>query len=354
MLPLTIGSLFSGIEGLGLGIEAATGAHVLWQVEKEQFCREVLAKHYPDAIRYDDVCTVGSHNLAPVDVICGGFPCQDLSYAGKGAGLAGERSGLWREYRRIVGELRPRYVFVENVSALLGRGLGTVLGDLSSLGYDAVWTTLRASDVGAPHRRERLFILANANGGVRDGWAEDARRRAERRVAAERSGSTLSRELANTRSIEPECERIPGVVDGSRGGVEGEGGQRQRGGNAVGNRSQVGVDLVDPNCQRSEERDVRAITGGAGHARFAGGVGSDEGRSAQPGVRWGADGLSAQLDAHRWPAGPGEAQHEWEPPRVSKDCLRRADRLKALGNAVVPQVAALAWRVLFARMQEVA
>lgn len=342
--PRTIGSLFSGIGGLELGLEAATNACTLWQVEKEPFCREVLAKHYPEATRYDDVCTVGSHNLAPVDVICGGFPCQDLSYAGKGAGLAGERSGLWREYRRIVGELRPRYVFVENVSALLGRGLGTVLGDLSSLGYDAVWTTLRASDVGAPHRRERLFILADATGGIRLGstpWEAGY---------ASLCDQSASGELADARSIEPECERIARVVDGSRGGVEGEGDQRQRGGDAVGDCGQVGVDLVDPNGQRSEERDVRAVASGTAFTRLAGGVGSDEGRGARSRVRGGVNGLSARLDAHRWPARPSEAQQEWEAPRVSKDCHRRADRLKALGNAVVPQVSMLAWRTLFARV----
>lgn len=138
--------------------------HTVWQVEREPFCRDVLAKHWPDVKRYDDVCTVGAHNLEPVDVICGGFPCQDISYAGKGAGLSGARSGLWYEFARIIGEMGPRYVVVENVAALLRRGMGEVLGTLADLGYDAEWYTVRACSVGAPHPRARVFILAYTNG----------------------------------------------------------------------------------------------------------------------------------------------------------------------------------------------
>lgn len=160
---MRIGSLFSGIGGLELGLEWAGVGHTVWQVEKDDYCRRVLAKHWPDALRFDDVCTVGAHNLPPVDVICGGFPCQDISYAGKGAGLAGARSGLWYEFARIVGEMGPRYVVVENVAALLTRGIDAVLGTLADLGYDAEWSTLRASDVGAPHRRERVFLVAYAS-----------------------------------------------------------------------------------------------------------------------------------------------------------------------------------------------
>lgn len=157
---MRIGSLFAGIGGLELGLEWAGVGHTVWQVEKDPYCRQVLAEHWPDATRYDDVCTVGAHNLAPVDVICGGFPCQDISYAGKGAGLEGARSGLWYEFARIIGEMGPRYVVVENVRALLTRGIDQVLGTLADLGYDAEWSTLRASDVGAPHRRERVFLIA--------------------------------------------------------------------------------------------------------------------------------------------------------------------------------------------------
>jgi DNA (cytosine-5)-methyltransferase 1 len=161
---LTIGSLFSGIlvGGLELGLERAGLGPVLWQAEIDPFCRRVLAKHWPAARRYVDVREVDG-SAARVDVLCGGFPCQDLSYAGKGAGLAGERSGLWTEYARIVRDLRPKYVVVENVSALLGRGMGDVLGDLAALGYDAFWDCVPAAAVGAHHRRDRVFILAVAH-----------------------------------------------------------------------------------------------------------------------------------------------------------------------------------------------
>ena len=161
---MRIGSLFSGIGGLERGLEASIpGAHTVWQVEQNEYARAVLAKHWPEAKRYDDVREVGAHNLEPVDLICGGFPCQDISLAGKQAGIDGARSGLWSEYARIIGDLRPRYVAVENVSALLTGGMGRVLGDLATLGYDAVWDCIPAASVGAPHRRDRVFLVAYSN-----------------------------------------------------------------------------------------------------------------------------------------------------------------------------------------------
>ena len=113
---------FSGIGGFDLGFERA-GIETIWQVEIDEYCRKVLARHFPHAQRFSDIRECGAHNLTPVDVLSGGFPCQDISVAGKGAGIEGERSGLWTEYARIIGELRPRYVIVENVAALLGRGI---------------------------------------------------------------------------------------------------------------------------------------------------------------------------------------------------------------------------------------
>jgi DNA (cytosine-5)-methyltransferase 1 len=163
---LTVGSLFAGIGGIELGLERA-GMRTVWQVEKDDFARRVLAKHWPDARRHDDVCTFppGDPDDWRCDLICGGFPCQDISFAGRGAGLAGKRSGLWSEFARIVGVLRPRYVLVENVAALLVRGMDAVLGTLASLGYDAEWHVIPAAAVGAPHLRERVFILAYAESG---------------------------------------------------------------------------------------------------------------------------------------------------------------------------------------------
>lgn len=166
---MSIGSLFAGIGGLELGLERAGLGAVSWQVELDAWCREVLAKHWPDAQRHEDVRTVGATNLSPVDVICGGFPCQDVSAAGRGKGLEGERSGLWYEMLRIVRELGPRVVIVENVSALQRRGLDVVARGLQDAGYAVEATRIRAEDVGAPHRRERLFIVAYAERDGREG-----------------------------------------------------------------------------------------------------------------------------------------------------------------------------------------
>ena len=155
--------LFSGIGGFSLGLERA-GFKTVAFCEIDPYARAVLRKHWPDVPCYDDVRTITAERLAAdgieVQAIVGGFPCQDISSAGLGAGLAGERSGLWREFARLIGELRPRYVIVENVAALLDRGHGEVLGDLARIGYDAEWDCLPASAVGAPHERRRVWIVA--------------------------------------------------------------------------------------------------------------------------------------------------------------------------------------------------
>jgi DNA (cytosine-5)-methyltransferase 1 len=156
--------LFSGIGGFSLGLERTGGFKTVAFCEIEPFCRAVLKKHWPEVPCYDDITTLTADRLAAdgirPDVLCGDFPCQDISVAGKGAGLEGERSGLWREYARLVGEIRPRFAIVENVAALLGRGLGRVLGDLAALGYDAEWDSICASDLGAWHERERFWLIA--------------------------------------------------------------------------------------------------------------------------------------------------------------------------------------------------
>lgn len=159
---MRFGSLFAGIGGMDLGLERA-GMECAWQVEINPFCQKVLAKHWPDVRRWDDVCTFppdDGHDYS-VDLIAGGFPCQDISLANsKGRGLDGERSGLWFQFHRIICELRPRYVLMENVSALAVRGLDRVLGSLAEIGYDAEWSMLPSCAVGSPHSRERLFLIA--------------------------------------------------------------------------------------------------------------------------------------------------------------------------------------------------
>ena len=161
---LRVLDLFSGIGGFSLGLERTGGFETVAFCEIEPFARKVLAKHWPHVPCYNDVRELTSEQLSAdgisVDVICGGFPCQDISFAGLGAGLAGERSGLWSEIARLAGELRPQYLILENVAALLSRGLGDVLGDLASVGYDAEWHCIPAGAVGAPHVRDRIWIVA--------------------------------------------------------------------------------------------------------------------------------------------------------------------------------------------------
>jgi len=154
-------SLFAGIGGLELGLEAAGLGTVHWQVEINPFGRGVLAKHWPDAERFNDVRTVQASDVPGCQIIAAGFPCQDISVASSTkTGLDGERSGLWREVVRLLRDIRPLCIILENVPALTFRGLDRVLCDLAAHGYDAEWQTVSARDVGLPHRRQRIFIIA--------------------------------------------------------------------------------------------------------------------------------------------------------------------------------------------------
>ena len=157
---LKVLDLFSGIGGFSLGLERTGGFKTVAFCEVDPNRRADLRRLWPDVVCHPDIRALRAEDVGPVDVICGGFPCQDISDAGARAGLAGERSGLWSEYARLVGELRPKFVLVENVSALLDLGMGRVLGDLAALGYDAEWHCIPASAVGAPHPRDRVWIIA--------------------------------------------------------------------------------------------------------------------------------------------------------------------------------------------------
>lgn len=160
-------SLFAGVGGFDLGFERA-GLETVAQCEIDPFAQGVLARHWPKVPTYDDVRTLTAERLATdgiaVDVICGGFPCQDISIAGKGRGLSGAKSGLWSEFRRLIDELRPAYAVIENSPKLRARGLLAILTDLDALGYDAEWHCIPASHVGAPHRRDRIWIIAYRQG----------------------------------------------------------------------------------------------------------------------------------------------------------------------------------------------
>jgi DNA (cytosine-5)-methyltransferase 1 len=330
-MSLTLGSLFSGIGGLELGLERALGARTLWQVEQDRWCQQVLARHWPQARRLDDVCSVGKETLDPVDIICGGFPCQDLSYAGRGAGLAGERSGLWREYARIVRELRPRVVVVENVAALLARGLGDVLGDLAALGYDAAWDCVPAAAIGAPHRRDRLFVVAwrsvaDADDAGPQGYGRPVgiQYSQGRRTARRHSASRRAADDGRHGAAQPGVGRIPDGLPARLDGAFGRGIARVRGshpwpaGTWPTPCASLHNDGEPPESWLARREMLAAKHGNNG-------AGIPLAVAAKPGTMW--------------PARPQEAQHAWEPPRTARGVPDRAKRLKALGNAVVPQVA---------------
>lgn len=158
MTKLKILDLFSGIGGFSLGLERTGGFETVAFCEIDPFCQKVLKKHWPDVPIYNDVRTLNYDE--PVDVVCGGFPCQDISRAGKGAGITGEQSGLWNEIVRLVKRHNPKWVIVENVAQLRSNGLATVLKNLMEVGYNAEWHCIPAYAVGSPQRRDRIWIVA--------------------------------------------------------------------------------------------------------------------------------------------------------------------------------------------------
>jgi DNA (cytosine-5)-methyltransferase 1 len=271
---LNVLDLFSGIGGFSLGLERTGGFRTVAFCEIDPYCRAVLRKHWPDVPRFDDIRKLNRHQLIwaaieQPDVICGGFPCQDISIAWNGPGIAGARSGLWGHYARLSGELRPRYVIVENVAALLARGLGRVLGDLAALGYDAEWHCIPASAVGAPHERDRLWLVAYPN--LRQ------RQRPLRPVQARGDASSSgSEDVAHSYGLG--CHEME---------------QPEHGGTAV-----QGPILT---------------------ALYASLAGGRQGWEAEPDVGRVADGVPA-----------------------------RVDRIKSLGNAVVPQIPELIGRAILA------
>ncbi|MGI5215117.1 DNA cytosine methyltransferase [Plantactinospora sp. CA-290183] len=155
-----IGSLCTGYGGLDLAVEMVLGGQLAWYAETDRHACLVLAHRWPGVANLGDLRTVDWTQVAPVDILTAGFPCQDISNAGKRVGITGEHSSLWRNVAEAVRHLRPPILFVENVAALLRRGLDVVQADLAALGYDTSWTCIRASDIGAAHRRDRLFLLA--------------------------------------------------------------------------------------------------------------------------------------------------------------------------------------------------
>lgn len=324
-LGFRIGSLFSGIGGLELGLEWAGVGHTVWQVEQNAYCRAVLATHWPDAQRFEDVREVGAHKLPPVDVLCGGFPCQDVSNAGRRAGVVeGTRSGLWYEYARLIRELRPRYVVVENVAALLTLGLDAVLGELAASGYDAEWSCVQAADVGAPHLRDRVFVVAYPNGDAL--WAP---------AKPERGGRSAA--------IAPLDGAAGDVADAARQLPHGGRNARHGGTESPDGRSYV----AHTHGQRELQRE-----GGEPHERGRAGDRGAQGvapNALRQGLQGHGDGArgagpqhAAARDARWWATEPDVG-------RMAHGVPARVDRLRALGNAVVPQVAEVVGRVIVER-----
>ena len=267
MIAPTVGSLFAGIGGFDLGFERE-GYEVRWQVEIDEYCQKVLARHWPHVPRYDDVRDCGLHNLEPVDVITGGFPCQDLSVAGRQEGLDGERSALWWDYHRIISELRPRFAVVENVPNLLNWGIDRVCGSLAEIGYDAEWHVISAADMGAPHLRKRVWLCT---------WP-----------------------MAHT-----SCPLLEERID--------NGGEDKRG--SHGQPTGPGQTMADSSSVFSDGCNDYVEYGKSEVSEFGNG-----------------DSSARRGDSHRWETEPDVG-------RVAYGVPDRVDRLKGLGNAIVPQIA---------------
>ena len=319
---MTLGSLFSGIGGLDLGLERA-GMRVVWQVENNPFCRKVLAKHWPDVPCYEDVKTLTGEELEPVDVICGGFPCQPVSVAGTQKGTDDER-WLWPEFNRLLRLLRPRYAILENVPGLFsvsgGQVFGEILRDLHEGGYDAEWDCLPAAAVGAPHLRYRVFIIATRRDMVdpqRDGLASRSEPRSlEAPARIESAGShdaldlTGAGELSSTGRDVADADRA-GCRERRRSVAVGEKLRpAERGREAVADADSAGLDGRGES-QRTQQQSPRGD--------------QPDGRCADRRF------FDAQIG--------GEWLPEPDVGRVAHGVPSRVDRLKGLGNAVVPQVA---------------
>ena len=307
---MRFGSLFSGIGGLDLGLEMA-GMECAWQVEVDDYCTQVLEKRWPKATRYGDIFGLDGKELEPVDLICGGFPCQPVSQAGKRAGTADER-WLWGEFARIIRQVKPRWVVAENVTGLLsansGRAFAEVLRDLAEGGYNVVWDVFPAGGqggVGAPHKRERIFIVAYSDGSRWD---------------AQSLSRTIRNGGKNDTNIDQPSEGLHTGIVADTDSVSRRRPSKQR-------------RITKREFQQSKQKGSEM---GSQVERCGKSCGEDV-----------ADNDRKRLKEQLWPQPveeEGIERSSWwstEPDvgRVAHGVPKRVDRLKALGNAVVPQVA---------------
>jgi DNA (cytosine-5)-methyltransferase 1 len=219
---MTVGSLFSGIGGMDLGLERA-GMRVEWQVEIDEYARRVLTKHWPHVPKYGDITTIDWATVPRVDLLCGGFPCQDISNLNqKGKGLDGEKSGLWREYKRAIVAICPSWVLIENSASLCAKGLWQVLHDLDEIGFDAEWHCIPACAVGAPHVRDRTWVVAYPHGSRQQACVSEGNFRAcyPQRKAMESTRPSYG-DFPTWNATEPPLPRvahgIPGRIQRNRG-----------------------------------------------------------------------------------------------------------------------------------------
>jgi DNA (cytosine-5)-methyltransferase 1 len=306
--------LFAGAGG-GILADLILGHEVIGACEIEKYPRDVLLARQRDGILpafpvWDDVCTLdGNPWRGAVDILCGGFPCQDISSAGKGAGITGERSGLWKEYARLIGEMRPRFVFAENSPLLRTRGLGVVLEDLASLGYNARWGIIGAGAVGAPHKRDRMWVLAYAKGG------EDERR--ERRILdeAKRSGKGCD-------STADACGQDEELAEcgGSWWGFD-------------------PADICNTSSEGLSERPEKQMGESGSVEEFERSIGDSEDGAVESGLGRMVDGLADFVDFTGTTFTKGV-------PRVAHGIDNRVNRLKAIGNGQVSLCAAMAFSIL--------
>jgi len=337
---LRVGSLFSGIGGLELGLEMTGHFETVWQVEIDKYARKILAKHWPDVRRHDDVRTFPTDDCDwDCDVICGGFPCQDLSYAGKGAGLHGQRSGLFYELARVVREVGPRYVILENVAALLTRGMGDVLGTMASLGYDCQWHCIPAAYVGAPHIRDRVFILADAKC-ARTGHESTSASRQKRQSADAHESASIRQE------------------DGSFMPKGFESSSPYPSNDFYANNVFILADSNNPRdrtsqCSNKQQRSTSVKKWKKQSFNRPSGCGENDTHTnnIQRKKRI-QEQISQQRNLQGKPGRMGERLgRQWavEPNvgRVANGVPRRMDRLRCLGNAVVPQVAQVVGQILW-------
>ena len=332
--------LFAGTGGGILG-GMLLGHTCVCAVEIEPYCRKVLLQRQRDGMLpkfpiWGDVRTFdGKPWRGKVDIICGGFPCQDISCAGKGAGIEGERSGLWSEFARIISEVRPRYAFVENSPMLAIRGLGRVLGDLSEIGYDARWCVMGADDVGAPHVRKRMWILAYARYGCGE---RNLRIKGERLCEQDAEGFGAPDSNQTLRPSE-----VSNIVAYPELFGNGRREQFEKSQQKEGNTSEV---LSNSNEERPQ--GARSKFEPTGITRGCEEVLSNPQVPRQPS----GPNRQAQVQFGRsctwWDRDPADQDGAFESQlgRVADGVANRVDRLKAIGNGQVPLVAATAFKLL--------